>query len=469
MLIYELSATEIIAKIKARELTCIEVAAAFIDRIKTVNLSLNAIHQFDPNRILAEAHQKDEDIRIGKPLGKLHGLPISLKDAFYAPGFRGAKGNIPLFEASPTDRSAVAVQRILAEGAIILGITNTPELCAAFETSNSLNGRTNNPYDITRVPGGSSGGEAALIAAGGSCLGLGSDAGGSIREPAHYCGIVGFKPTKGLVSTTGNVPNDAGGLHTQLLTFGPMGRKIEDLELLLSIIAGPDDQDPFSVPVSLKSSDGVDVFRLKVIYFLDNGVIKPDEDTIRNVRAAVERLAPYVASVTLVTPPEILKQTYRLVWDTCFLGGDKGKMLMQSFARLNQTEFSPLYNQHLKKVQSSSFDTTELRLRVMQMHEYKQAFMKLMHGADILLCPVAATPARLHGTTHDHLEDYTYTMMSNLTGAPAASINCGFSESGLPIGLQIIAKPWDDHLVLAFAKQAQTILGIPRVVNVRTM
>ena len=466
MALYELSAKEILEKIRSRELSCVEVVTAFIERIKEVNPSINAIHQFYPDRILAEAKIKDQDIAEGKNLGKLHGLPISLKDAFYAPGFKGAKGCLHLFHASPTDKAAVAVKRILAEGAIILGITNAPEFCAAFETSNLLNGTTNNPYDLSRVPGGSSGGEAALIAAGGSCLGLGSDAGGSIREPAHYCGIAGFKPTKGLVPTTGNVPNDAGGLHISLLTFGPMARRVEDLELLLSVIAGTDDVDPLSAPVPLQELSKVNTSNLRIVYFLDNGIVTPDADTLRNLNLAIEGIKPYVASVAAVSAPDIFKETYRLVWDTCFLGGDQGKLFFKSLEKIEDPKFAPLYERHLKNVRASSFDNTELRFRIMQMHEYKQAFLNLMRSADILLCPVTATPARLHGTTHDNLNDYTYAMMSNLTGAPAASINCGFSESGLPIGMQIIGKPWEDHVVLAFAKKAQEVLGIPRVVNV---
>jgi len=467
MVLYELSATEIIKKIKAREVTCVEVANSFIERIKEINPSINAIHQFEPECILAEARKKDQDIEEGKLLGKLHGLPISLKDAFYAPDFKGAKGCAHLFSTSPTDKAAVAVKRILDEGAIILGITNAPEFCAAFETSNFLNGTTHNPYDLTRVPGGSSGGEAALIAAGGSCLGLGSDAGGSIREPAHYCGIAGLKPTKGLIPTTGNVPNDAGGLHTALLTFGPMARRAEDLELLLSVIIGADNGDPFSVPVPLKESSSVDISKLRVIYFLDNGVITPDQDTLTNISSAIERLKPHVASITMVSPPEIFKETYRLAWDTCFLGGDGGQLLFQSLAKVDSPKFSPLFERHIEKVKASSFDNPELRLRIAQIYEYKQAFLKLMDNADILLCPVTATPARSHGTTHDNLNDYTYVMMSNLTGVPAASINCGFAENGLPIGIQIIAKPWEDHVVLAVAKKGQEVFGIPDVVNIK--
>ncbi len=466
MHIYTLSATEIVAKIKACELSCVEVATAFIDRIKAVNPAINAIHQFDPARILADARQKNMDIQSGKKLGKLHGLPISLKDSFYAPGFRGAKGCIHLFHASATDKAATIVQRLLDEGAIILGITNAPEFCAAFETDNALNGRTNNPYDLNRTPGGSSGGEAALIAAGGSPIGIGSDAGGSIREPAHYCGISGIKPSKGLVPTTGNVPNDAGGMHSNLLCYGPMARHVEDLELILSVIAGTDDGDPASVPIPLQTSNMVDVSKLDVIYFLDNTEKSPDTDTMQNIESAIEKLSPHVKSMTIVSLPDILKETYRLVWEPYFMGGDQGKTFLQGLSELKEPKFAPLLRRYLKDMQTLSFDTAELRLRITQMHQYKQAFLKLMANAAILLCPVSATPARLHGTTHDNLKDYTYTMMPNLTGAPAASVNCGFSKEGLPIGLQIIAKPWQDHKVLAFAKMTQDVFGIPNVVNV---
>lgn len=466
MALYKLSASEILEKIRSKKISVVEVATAFINRIKEVNPSLNAIHQFDPERILAEARQKDQDIAEGKKLGKLHGLPISLKDAFYTPGFRGAKGCIHLFKTSPTDKAAVAVKRVLDEGAIILGITNVPEFCAAVETDNALNGRTNNPYDLARTPGGSSGGEAALIAAGGSPVGIGSDAWGSIREPAAYCGITGIKPTKGLVSTTGNIPNDGGGLHSYLLSFGPMARHAEDLELILSVIAGPDEGDPLTVPVPLQSSQCVDITKLRVIYFLDNGVIMPDADTLKNISAAIEQLKPHVADVMMVSTPECFKDTARLVYETCILGGDHGEVFLNPLENLKEPKFSPLFERYVREMKASSFSTAELRLRIMQMHQYKQAFLKLMTNADILLCPTTATPARLHGTTRDHVEDYTYLMISNLTGAPAASVNCGFSVDGLPIGLQIIAKPWQDHVVLAFAKTAQKILGIPEVVDV---
>ena len=169
----------------------------------------------------------------------------------------------------------------------------------------------------------------------------------------------------------------------------------------------------------------------------------------------------------MVKPPTILKETLKLVWDTCYLGGNKGKLLEGFFAKIGQTEFSPLYNNFIKQANASSFDTAELHRRFAQMYQYKREMLQLMHNADILLCPVNATCAKNHGTTQDHVEDFSYPMTFNLTGWPAASINCGFSRSGLPVGLQIAAKPWEDHVVLAFAKKAQEILGVPDIVNLK--
>ena len=460
-----MSACEIVHKIKSREISAVEVAKAFIDRINIVNPKINAIHQFDPVRILSEAARKDQEIAEGKKLGKLHGLPISLKDAFYAPGFRGAKGSKNLYESSPLDKCSTVVQRLLDEGAIILGITNVPEFLAAAETDNSLNGRTNNPYNLAKVAGGSSGGEAALIATGGSCVGIGSDAAGSIRTPASYCGIAGLKPTKGLVPYTGNVPKDVGGLHTNLVTVGPMARRCEDLELLLSVIAGPDGIDPDCFPVPLKHSKDVDTSKLRVIYYLDNGIVALEEDVARSINLTLDKLRPHVASLVFVKPPVIIKETYKLVWDTCFLGGTQGSLMSEMFEKIGQADFSPLYSRFIEQAKKSDFDNAELQRRLIEIYQYRREMLQYMSHADILLCPATATAAREHEATHEHLRDVSNEMVFNLTGWPAASINCGFSKTGLPIGIQIAAKSWDDHLVLAVAKRLQGLIEVPKIVN----
>ncbi len=239
MEIYQLSASEIIRKIANKDLTARQAAEAFIKRIKEVNQQLNAIHQVDTVRILHAADEADQAILMGKSLGKLHGLPITIKDTCEVSGFIVGKG-YPYFLKYATKDSTI-VSRLKAEGAIILGVTNVPELLFAYETDNRTHGRTNNPYDLARTPGGSSGGEAALLAVGGSPLGMGSDAGGSIRQPAHYCGICAHKPTQGLLPVAGDIPFDgAAGLVSSVLTIGPMGRYVEDLVLAMEVISGGD-------------------------------------------------------------------------------------------------------------------------------------------------------------------------------------------------------------------------------------
>ena len=455
----DMPAFKLVEMIKNKEVTSVEVAAAFIQRILQVNPMLNAIHDFDIGKVLAQARKADEMVRQGKKLGRLHGLPITLKDAFYAPGFKGSKGSVGFFKLSPTDKCATVVKRMLDEGAIILGITNAPEFAAAFETDNLLYGRTNNPHDLRRTPGGSSGGEAALIAAGGSPLGIGSDAGGSIRQPAHYCGIAGFKPTKGAVPTTGNIPNDSPGLHGQLLCYGPMARYVEDLALAFSIIQGPDGIDPYSPPVKITDTETVDVKKLKVAFFSDNGIVTPTDETIAVIRNVAAQLANTVAVVE-EAKPDVLHDSYRLVWETVFFGGDKGAFLENMFKAIGQTEFSPLYQSFLKGVKACDFPLHEMRQRLVDMDKFRLEMLKFMQNYDVLLCPVAATPARLHGTTHDNIQEFSYTMAFNLTGWPVVTIRCGTSSEGLPIGIQIAAKPWCDNLALAMAKEIQKKVGV---------
>lgn len=464
-MIIKLSATDIVAKIKSGELTAVEVAQAFIERIQQVNPAINAIHQFDPERILRDARAKDAAQEAGKSLGPLHGLPISLKDGFYVPGFKCAKGNKRLYELATGEQSSTAVDRLIAAGAIILGITNVPENLAASETDNLIHGRTLNPYNKDLTAGGSSGGEAALIACGGSCVGLGSDAAGSVRIPAAYCGITALKPTKGLVPLTGLIPADVGALKADCSMFGPMARYVEDLELFLQVIHGPDDKDPACAPVPLQSMHDVDAKQLKAKYFIDAGLTPTCPGVHRSIQAAVDALGNKLQPVESVTPPEILKDSYKLVYETCYLEGNKGERYDAGIQKINQTEFSPLYKQYLKQVHRSEFSNAELHNRINEIYQYKRAMFDLMGDADILLCPTTPTPAREHGTTHDTLNDFEYTMISNLTGWPAASVYCGDDKYGMPIGLQIIGKPWQDHKVLAYAKAAQALFGVPEVVT----
>src|SRR6202453_2572479 len=245
------SANEIAAQIRRKERSPVEVARVHLDRIERLNPELNAFVDHQPESVLAQAREAEKAIRRGDRLGPLHGVPLSIKSSIDVTGHR-CEGGTRLRAGRVAIEDAPLVARLRNAGAVILGVTNTPELLMAWETDNLLYGRTNNPWDLTRTAGGASGGEAAAIAAGLSAGGVGSDGGGSIRVPAHFCGICGLKPTPGRIPSTGHFPK-AGGPFALLGVVGPMARTVADLQILFEVMAGADDGDPCSAPVGVSS------------------------------------------------------------------------------------------------------------------------------------------------------------------------------------------------------------------------
>jgi amidase len=452
----ELSATEIIRQIQAKKITVSQVTEAFIARINEVNSSINAIHQFDQQRILLEAERADKELQLGKHIGRLYGLPITIKDALHVKGFKASKG-FPGFLAAASTQDATVVDRLRAEGVIILGMTNVPELLLSYETDNSIYGRTNNPYDLSRTPGGSSGGEAALIATGGSVVGIGTDAGGSVRQPAHYCGIAAHKPTQWLVPFTGNFPFNGAGLPTQLATIAPMARHVEDLILLMDIISGADQIDSHVPPVQFGNPGGVNLKSLRAAYFYGGRAVSPCHDTIQVLNKVVKILTSKVASI-VESLPKPFDHVFRLHTETFFYGGDGSIGLKQLYKNTNN-KISPLAQKFINLSEKCQFSLTELRQRLIEVEQFRYEMMNFMSHYDVLISPVSATPAKQHGTTYNNIQDFTYVTIHNLTGWPATVIPCGLSQDGLPIGIQIAAKPWDDHICLALAKELQHILG----------
>lgn len=454
MKIYELSATEIISKIAKKALTAREVAEAFINRIQEVNGRLNAIHQVDTVRILQEADAADKANLSGKSLGRLHGLPISIKDTCDVSGFTVGKG-FPFFFKHATQDSTI-VRRLRAEGAIVLGITNVPELLLAYETDNRTHGRTNNPYNLACTPGGSSGGEAALLAVGGSPVGIGSDAGGSIRQPAHYCGISAHKPTQGLIPFNGET-----GIAASILTVGPMARHVEDLMLIMEIISGEDKLDPYTAPITFKRTSSLDLSSLKVAYYFENSVAAPSEETKNTVIKAIQALEAEGAQVTHDFP-KLMESVYRLHWETFVLGGDEGIGLKELFKKLGDEEQTPLLRKLVAQAESCSFSLTELRQRLVEVEQFRYGMMKWMesHDYDVIISPVASTTARFHGETFEHIYDFEYVRAHNLSRWPATVVPINYSIDGLPIAVQIAAKPWHDHLSLAVAHALQQKFGV---------
>lgn len=449
--IIEQPAHHIVNLIKTKAVTSEEVTQAFLERIREVNPSLNAVIQMDEEESLRTAKKADQALMRGETLGPLHGLPITVKDAINIFGYHNSCGS-HLYNNYKPQQEGTCITRLRAAGAVILGLTNSPELLSAYETDNLIYGRTNNPYDPDRTPGGSSGGEAAIIAANGSPLGLGSDGGGSIRVPAHFCGIAGIKPTQGLIPLTGITLPGAGAGHLQAFgSYGPMARFVDDLTLALSVLSGPDTFDPNVPPVMIGNPDDIDIGKLKIAYFTDNGIVTPSQDIMDATLQAVQVLADAGAIIEEARPCNI-ERTLELHWEPFFTLCDGGEGVRGFLASLPYSHISPLRQQFHNEAKKYNLATKDLNRRFVEIAEFKWNTYRFLNTYDVLICPPCATTAKLHGQSFNEIRDFTYTMSFNNSGSPAIVVPFSTSATGLPIGVQIVANLWKDHVALAVAK-----------------
>ncbi|WP_342220115.1 amidase [Rickettsiella endosymbiont of Miltochrista miniata] len=450
------SARKLATLIKEKKISCVEVIQTYLNRIQQVNPKLNALVQVtEPETALKKARIADEKLANNQNLGPLHGLPITIKDCCKVQDFIISKGSNGYNFLSKEDATAVA--RLKAAGGIILGISNVPEFNIAYETDNDRYGQTLNPYDLNRTPGGSSGGESAIIAAGGSVLGLATDGAGSIRQPAHNTGIVGLKPTRGLIPNSGNVPSDGRGLLRPLFTYGPMARFVDDIVLSLPLLAGPDNADPDAIPISI-SKPLIQCKDLRIAFYSDNGIATPDKATLQTINQVTQSLQAEVQQVEFLCPPH-LKELYILITETFILGGDKGLGLKNLLHHLGINKPSYLVKEFLAISRQCEFSITELHQRLRRIDELRIALEKFFIPYDAIICPVAATPAKLLGHSFIEGHDFSYLNIYNLTGWPVLTVRCGSSKEGLPIGVQIVAKPWHDSVALMIGQKLETLLG----------
>jgi amidase len=326
------------------------------------------------------------------------------------------------------------------------------------ESNNNLYGRTNNPYDLSRTAGGSSGGSAALVAAGGAPLTIGADGGGSIRQPCHNTGIAGIKPTHGRIPRTGSVFGDALGVFSPFICYGPMARTVDDLYLGLSIMNGPDLRDPYAVPAPLGRPDEVDLANLRIATYLDDGISPPSDDVARIVTAAATALTQVVASV-LSAAPACLDRTMTLLWESVFLGGDRGRGFEEDLAAIGATEPSEELAEFLRQARRVDFSLSQARSRFVDIDTYRIEMLTFMADFDVIVCPAMPTPAKPHHHGLVEINDFSHLMAHNLTGWPAAVVRCGTSADGLPVGVQIVARPWHDATALAVAGHLEKVFG----------
>jgi Asp-tRNA(Asn)/Glu-tRNA(Gln) amidotransferase A subunit family amidase len=457
-----LSAVGMAQEIRDKVLSPVEVTDAHLAQIEKLNPKLNAFVDVDAERVRRQARQAEEAVMKGQPLGPLHGVPVSIKGSIDVAGLRSESGT-RLRAGYVAERDAPLVTRLRKAGAIVLGTTNTPELLMAWETDNLLYGRTNSPWDLARTPGGSSGGEAAAIAAGMSAAGVGSDGGGSIRVPAHFSGICGLKPTPGRIPATGHFPSSAGPFSF-IGVVGPMARSVADLKTLFEVMQGPDDGDSCAAPVPVRWPSGGEVENLRVGFFEDDGrtPVAPE------IRAAVRKAAEALRSTGFrVEPfcPQGLEEA-RQLWKKFFVK-IAGMLIRPMFAGRDQDQ-SPIMKQFLEWSADEPDLTAESLLQAwIRRDSLRAEFLAQMNRYPILLCPPAAVPAfrhgernwKIEGKTVSYLDAWSYTEWFNLLGTPAAVVPVSQSKDGPPIGVQIVGRPWEEEQVLAVASVLERECG----------
>ncbi len=421
-----------------------DLIEAHLARIAEVNPRINAVVEVLADSARQAARESDARRAAGMLRSAIDGVPFSIKDSIEVTGTVCTAGTLGRRNATPSARDATLVARLRAAGAIPLARTNLPDLLFAFETDNLIHGRTNNPHDPGRTSGGSSGGEAALIAAGGSPFGLGSDAAGSVRLPAHFCGICALKPTSGRLARTGHVP-PAGGWIEALWQIGPMARRIEDLQALMPILLGGDGED--HTVVEMPYDAGMPVEGARVGFFLDNGIAASDAETA----AAVRRAATALGAVEC-RPPEI-EESYDL--EMALIGADGGDGLRAYLAEIGSRETHPLLDGWLAKLEAYRTPLAGFAKLWDRVGRFRAGMFAFMRDYDALLSPVCATPALPHGTSVEdrNFRGFSYTMTYNVLGWPAVTVPCGWSAAGLPIGVQIACRPWRDDLALGLARK----------------
>ena len=450
----QLPAWEMAARIRERRLSVIELVQAHLQRVRRLNPRLNAFVSIDEERALQEAKQADDAVRTNASLGPLHGVPVTIKSSIDAAGLLCEAGT-RLRQGHIAASDAPLVSRLKAAGAIVLGNTTVPEFLMAWETHSALYGRTNSPWDLERTPGGSSGGEAAAIAAGCSAGGIGSDGGGSIRVPAHFSGICGLKPTPGRIPATGHFPASVGPFAL-LGVVGPMARTVKDLQILFEVIAGPDSGDPNAAPVPIRRFDASTLRQSRIGYFEDDGRTPVTAETRTAVQEAVRVLREQGFDVDPFRPDGL--EDARRLWHVLFIDGVS--VLLRQAYQGREADMYSIVREILGYAAKDPPLTTDRLLETLFGRDALRArFLEQMDRYPILICPVSATPAFRHGErswtvggrTVEYLDAFSYSQWFNLLGNPAAAVPMSFSPEGMPIGVQVVGRPWDEERVLAIA------------------
>jgi amidase len=459
-------------KIRSRELSSLEVVDYFLARIERYNPQINAVVELDAERARANARQADVAVARGAALGPLHGVPMTIKDAFEVAGLHTTAG-AQLWKDHVSSRDAVVVARLKAAGAIILGKTNTSAFCSDVQSFNALHGTTNNPWDPSRTPGGSSGGAAAALASGMTPIEFGSDVAGSIRTPSGFCGLYGHKPSYDLVPPLGHMPPGPGTLSPpDLSVVGPMARSADDLAYMLEIVAGPLPEVAIAQRLVLPPPRAASLRGYRVAAWLDD----PGFPVAASVRSCLERVTEALrrAGVRVDdTHPEIelrgLYDLYRYLLDSVMMAGASPKIraTLEAARAGDPADPRTKFAQHALMRHSEWIACDEMRAHA------RVAFANLFQQYDVLLMPITMLPAFAHdhsepqswrklvvnGVQRPYDDLFAWVAPATLTYLPATAAPAGRTAQGLPVGIQIVGPYLEDRTPIDFAGRLADLIG----------
>ena len=467
------SAHDLAVQIRERTVSSSEVVDAYIRQIARHNPTVNALVTLDEERARLRAKEADTALAHGNLWGPLHGVPFTIKDALETAGVRTTSGFPPLSDHIPAV-DATVVARLRRAGGILLGKTNLPTLASGGLTDNPLFGRTNNPWDLARTPGGSSGGSAAALAAGMTPLDVGSDAGGSVRIPAHVCGVYALKPTQYRVPLTGHVPPPPPLRASQMLRYGavlgPLARSVADLEQALRIIAGPDGQDWAVPPATLESAPQRRLQDMRFAWSDNFGGMPITGDTYATLARVTTELEHHGCRVEHRAPDGFdfvaAWETYGELWQAQVGAAQTFEQETAGASGYDLNSDDAFFRGLARGVNA----TARQYAAILGRRDGLIATLEAFFGQwDALLCPVALSPASLHASLGEPLRvaqgqvsywtgTMAYCCPFNLTGHPALVLPAGRSPEGLPIGLQIVGRLWGEMDLLAIGAQLGQIL-----------
>jgi amidase len=457
------SALQAAEAIRKKQVSSVELTRHVFERIERYNPAINAFAYLLKEDALAQARKADEALARHESLGVFHGVPINVKESFSVAGHPCTWG-IPAFKDSKAPRNAVVVDRLLGAGAVLTGATNVPVNLADWQSYNPMYGTTNNPWDLKRTPGGSSGGSSAAIAAGLGYLSVGSDIGGSIRVPSHFCGIYGHKPTLDLVSQRGQIPGgtpSAPGFSTLLAVAGPMARSASDLLAALKVLGGPEGWDAKAWKWELPAARGQSLKDFRVGYVLDDPIAAPTSDVRAALEKVVESLGRAGAKMTPGWPagfrPSALLDTYLYM-----LFAFEVSMSPPEAQEEQRQKFTKMVGPAAAEALASFPHWQGQNLRRLGFRARWQAYFE---EVDVFLSPVTFTAAFLQDQSEPqdarlvatvdgprkYMDGLNWISPGTLTGCPVTVAPVGRTEAGLPVGIQIMGPYWEDATPIAFA------------------